>query len=61
MTQDCLPERFACLSARFSFSDFPGFLLFDFFGDLSAMRRRVIRRGKVRTGIPARGTTAGDV
>ena len=27
---------FACLSARFSFSDFPGFLLLDFFGDLSA-------------------------
>ena len=27
---------FACLSARFSFSDLPAFLLFDFFGDLSA-------------------------
>jgi hypothetical protein len=30
-------ERLASLSARFSLSDFPGFLLFDFFGDLSAM------------------------
>src|SRR5207244_10870483 len=29
---------FACFSARFSFSDFPGFLLLDFFGDLSATR-----------------------
>jgi hypothetical protein len=27
---------FACLSARFSLSDLPAFLLFDFFGDLSA-------------------------
>ena len=27
---------FACLSARFSFSDLPAFLLFVFFGDLSA-------------------------
>jgi hypothetical protein len=27
---------FACLSARFSFRDLPAFLLFDFFGDLSA-------------------------
>ena len=28
---------FACLSARFSFRDLPGFLALDFFGDLSAM------------------------
>ena len=27
---------FAFLSARFSFNDLPAFLLFDFFGDLSA-------------------------
>ncbi len=27
---------FACLSARFSLRDLPAFLLFDFFGDLSA-------------------------
>src|SRR4051794_3838546 len=32
-----LVSRFACLSARFSFNDFPAFLAFGFLGDLSAM------------------------
>ena len=31
-------SRLALLSARFSFSVLPGFLAFDFFGDLSPMR-----------------------
>jgi hypothetical protein len=37
------------LSARFSLSDFPGFLLFDFLGDLSAMRSK----GNPRRPVPA--------
>ena len=43
-----LSSRLACLSARFSFRLLPAFLLFDFLGDLSAIRSRVTRRGRVR-------------
>ena len=35
--------RFACLSARLSFSDFPGFLAFVFFGDLSPIEASWVR------------------
>src|SRR5262249_40195004 len=51
--------RLACLSARFSFSALPAFLLFVFLGDLSAIRSRLMRFSGERSRVCSRPRDCG--